>query len=377
MRMENAKLKTQNAKPCWERRRAIQGFVFCVLSFAFMEIAVGADDGYKQAVGPREWSFPRDHGRHDGFQIEWWYFTGNLTDKAGRRFGYQLTFFRSLMSPEKVQRASAWGTNEVYFAHAAIADVADHQFLYRDVLSRGRTGLASASDQTMDVVLKNWSAALVDGHAQLKAATDDFSMALSCAEEKPVFQGVGGLSQKGPSVGQASYYYSMPRMETTGTLVVKGKRYAVSGLTWMDHEFSSNVLSPEQVGWDWISVQLADGRALMLYRLRNKDGTDTRFGSLMAADGSMKYLAASEIEMRGSDAAAAPSGAKYPQRWTVKVPGVNGGEPFEVRALMANCELRTEESTKVTYYEGPMDVVGKGGAALGEGYLEMTGYAGE
>jgi predicted secreted hydrolase len=345
-------------------------FVPCMLLIA---VCVGA--GYQQAIGPRDWSFPRDHGRHDGFRIEWWYFTGNLTDDTGRRFGYQLTFFRSLMSPEKVERESAWATNDVYFAHAAIANVADKQFLYRDMLSRGRVGLASASDQTMDVMLKNWSATLVDGKALLKASTDDFGMDLSCAEEKPVFQGPGGLSQKGPTVGQASYYYSMPRMETNGTLMVKGKRYTVSGLTWMDHEFSSNVLSSDQVGWDWISLQLADGRALMLYRLRNKDGTDTRFGSLAAAGGSVKYLSASEIEMHGSDEAAAPSGARYPQRWTVKVPGVNGGEAFTVRALMPNCELRTEESTKVTYYEGPMDAVGKDGAGLGKGYLEMTGYA--
>jgi predicted secreted hydrolase len=165
-------------------------------------------------------------------------------------------------------------------------------------------------------------------------------------------------------------------METAGTLTLHGTRYTVSGLSWMDHEFSSNVLAPDQIGWDWISLQLADGRALMLYRLRNKNGTDTRFGSLAAADGSVKYLTASEIEMRGSGQAAAPSGAKYPQRWTVKVPDVNGSQPFDVHALLPNCELRTDDSTRVTYYEGPMDAVGKSGP-LGQGYLEMTGYADE
>ncbi len=266
-------------------------FVFCVLSFEFL---LGAS--YQQALAARDWSFPRDHGRHDGFRIEWWYFTGNLTDDSGRRFGYQLTFFRSLLSPDSPKRDSPWAASDLYFAHAAIADVQDKQFYFHDTLSRGRAGLADASDQTMDVTLKDWFAKLDKGIVHLKAATADFSMDLNCAAEKPILQGPGGLSQKGLAPGQASYYYSMPRMTTTGTITIKGKRYTLTGLTWFDHEFSSNLLSDNQTGWDWISLQLLDGRSLMVYRLRNKDGTDTRFGSLAAADGAVKYLTQNEIE---------------------------------------------------------------------------------
>ena len=352
------------------------GLAVLLACFMLPLSAFGADaTGYKQAIGPRDWSFPRDHGRHDGFRIEWWYFTGNLVDASGKRFGYQLTFFRTLMAPEPVHRASAWATGDLYFAHVAVADIAGKQFFYHDTLSRGRAGLAAASEETMDVRLKNWSATLDGGIAHLQASTPDFSLDLSCNEQKPVFQGPGGLSQKGPAAGQASYYYSMPQMTTRGTLLIQSKRYALSGLTWFDHEFSSNVLSENQLGWDWISLQLIDGRSLMLYRLRNKDGTDTRFGSLADPDGKISYLHPEQIEMAGLDPVAAPSGARYPQRWRVRVAGVNEGRAFEVKTLLADCELRTSDSTNVTYYEGPMEGIGGDDAVLGRGYLEMTGYA--
>lgn len=323
-------------------------------------------------IGPRDWSFPRDHGRHDGFRIEWWYFTGNLTDDAGRRFGFELTFFRSQLSPEAPARQSAWATNDLYFAHAAVADVATKEFFYHDITSRGREGLAGAADDTLDVKIKDWSAVLADNRTALHAATADFSFDLSCEMEAPVFQGPHGLSQKGPQPGQASYYYSMPTMATRGTITLRGKTFHLRGLTWMDHEFSSNLLAENQSGWDWISLQFLDGRALMLYRLRNKNGSDTRFGSLLDTHGVVTYLKPGDIEMTGSDPAAAPSGARYPQQWQVRVPGV---PKLDVRSLMPNCELQTSASTKVTYFEGPVDAEDAHEKLMARGYLEMTGYA--
>jgi predicted secreted hydrolase len=327
---------------------------------------------YQQAVGPHTWSFPRDHGRHDGFRLEWWYFTGNLADDAGRRFGYQLTFFRSQLSPDAPSRPSPWATNNLYFAHAAVADVAAKQFFYQDIASRGREGLASAADNTLNVQLKNWSAILTDNTAALRAATPDFSIDLSAAMQQPVFQGPGGLSRKGPNPGQASYYYSMPTMQTRGAIALRGKTFKITGLSWMDHEFSSNLLADNQTGWDWISLQFLDGRALMLYRLRNTDGTDTRFGSLVEQNGTVRYLNSNDIHMTGSDPAASPSGAHYPQHWHVRIQGI---PEIDVHALMPNCELQTGKSTKVTYFEGPIDAVDAHSTLIAKGYLEMTGYA--
>ena len=286
---------------------------------------LGAD--YQQAVAPRDWAFPRDHGRHDGFRLEWWYFTGNLADDTGRRFGYQLTFFRSQLSPDAPQRQSPWATNNLYFAHAALADITGKSFFYRDITSRGREGLANASDTTLNVQLKDWSAILTDNTTALHAATPDFSLDLTCEMQAPVFQGPHGLSQKGPNPGQASYYYSMPSMATTGTLTLHGKSFHITGLSWMDHEFSSNLLADTQTGWDWISLQFFDGRALMIYRLRNIDGTDTRFGSLVDPNGHVKYLLPTDIQMTGDDPATAPSGAKYPQHWHLRIPNLPGTRP--------------------------------------------------
>jgi len=336
----------------------------------FLLPLLGAD--YQQAIAPRDWSFPRDHGRHDGFRLEWWYFTGNLADDAGRRFGYQLTFFRSQLSPEAPKRQSPWAMNNLYFAHLALADVQSKTFFYRDITSRAREGLASASDSTLNVQLKDWSAVLTDNTTTLRAATPDFSIDLACEMEAPVFQGPRGLSQKGPNPGQASYYYSLPTMATRGTITLHGKTFHLTGLTWMDHEFSSNLLADTQTGWDWISLQFLDGRALMIYRLRNIDGTDTRFGSLVDQRGLVKYLRPTDIQMSGDEPAAAPSGAQYPQHWHLRVKDL---PEFDVHTLLTNCELQTGDSTKVTYYEGPIDAVDPQKKLLAKGYLEMTGYA--
>ncbi len=327
---------------------------------------------YQQALAPRDWHFPRDHGRHDGFRLEWWYFTGNLTDDAGRRFGYQLTFFRSQLSPDAPQRSSPLATNQLYFAHAAVADIADKQFLYHDITSRGLDGLAAASEDTLDIQLKNWSAILTDNTAALHATTSDFSIDLSADIQSPIFRGLGGLSQKGPKPGQASYYYSMPTMKTRGTLTLHDKTFHLTGLTWMDHEFSSTLLSDTQTGWDWISLQFADGRALMLYRLRNKDGSDTRFGSLVEQNGAVKYLQPADIEMTATDPATAPSGTRYPQHWHLRIPGL---PELDVHSLLPNCELQTGDSTKVTYFEGPVHALDSHNTLIAKGYLEMTGYA--
>jgi predicted secreted hydrolase len=338
-------------------------------------VGAAPDEGFTQALHPREWAFPRDHGRHDGFKTEWWYFTGNLHDSVGRSMGFQLTFFRTAFRARGTTRPSPWAMNDLYFAHAAISDLKNQTFTFKDRLQRGRPDLAWASDKTMDVSLLDWSAKLDGKSMRLHAAEEGFVIDLICSDGRgPVLQGPGGVNLKGRQPGQASYYYSMTRLKTAGSLTVNGQAFRVEGLTWMDHEFSSNSLSPDQSGWDWMGLQLSDGTDLMIYRLRTKSGaTDYLSGTRITPDGQPHYLAASDISLQGSHPWKSPtSGGLYPQHWALRCTGL---PPLIVKSAMPGQELITGSSTKVTYFEGAAIVTDANGKPAGEGYLEMTGYA--
>jgi predicted secreted hydrolase len=337
--------------------------------------SAASPEAFKQALAPRDWSFPKDHGRHDGFKLEWWYFTGNLQDDSGRKFGYQLTFFRTAFSPQSPLRQSPWAMTDIYFAHAAISDIKTQTFCYKDRLERARPGLAYSSDQTMDVALLDWSAKLQNNAIQLKATESNFAIDLTCADGRgPIFQGPGGVNTKGHQPGQASYYYSITRLKTTGTLTLAGKPYRLTGLTWMDHEFSSDAMSKNQVGWDWMGLQLTDGSDLMLYRMRDAAGnSDYLSGTRITPDAQPHYLSAADLTLSGDSPWHSPaSQANYPQRWTVTL---KGQPPLTITSEMPAQELITTNSTKVTYFEGAAAVTNTGGHPAGEGYLEMTGYA--
>jgi predicted secreted hydrolase len=349
-----------------------------VVSISGALLSARADEPqFTPVLAPRTWSFPRDHGRHDGFKTEWWYFTGNLRERStGRRFGYQLTFFRTSLVPEATTRPSAWAAHDLYFAHAAVSDVQGQRFLYADRLSRGRPGLAYASDKTMDVVLKDWWTKIDErGRFRLFAKDDQLAIDLTAGPGRgPILQGPGGVNAKGPNPGQASYYYSMTRLATTGTLTVAGHTFEVEGLSWLDREFSSNALADSQSGWDWLALCLDDGTDLMLYRLRDKAGrTDYLSGTRIDSAGQVTYLSGKEIALTPShEWKSAASGAAYPQQWTVTCPGV---PTLLVKTRIPNQELQTPNSTDVTYYEGTVEVNDGSGRPVGEGYLEMTGYA--
>ena len=221
-------------------------------------------------------TFPADLGPHDDFRTEWWYYTGNLIDAAGRHFGYQLTFFRRALLPpgQRMHRESDWATEQVYMAHLALTDVEGRQHQAYERLARGAAGLAGVQAAPYHVWLDNWSVASQDGTTHLQAAQGDIALDFELQDLKqPVLQGDQGYSRKGPEPGNASYYYSLTRIATTGTIAVGGQKNEVPGLSWMDHEFSTTVLSPGQVGWDWFSLQLEDGRELMLFHTRRSDGS--------------------------------------------------------------------------------------------------------
>ena len=333
-------------------------------------------EGFARALAPRDFVFPRDHGPHPEYATEWWYYTGNLDTDDGRHFGFQLTFFRSALAPAAPARASDWGTTQLYMAHFALTDVAGERFYAFDRLSRGAAGLAGATGEPYRVWLENWSATGSGPQGMqmhLRAAQGDVAIDLALTTDRPVvLQGDRGLSQKGSVPGYASYYYSLTRMATQGNVSVAGRRYPVHGLSWMDHEFSTNALEPGAVGWDWFAIQLDDGRDLIYAHVRNAGGrTLYASGTLVAADGTTRLLAGDvAVEALGSWHSPR-SGAQYPSGWRLRVPAA--GLDLRLTPYLADQEL----PLAVVYWEGAVQVEGTadGQPVRGNAYVELTGYA--
>ena len=334
--------------------------------------------GFARVVAARPFAFPADHGPHPEYRTEWWYYTGNLETAEGRHFGVQLTFFRIALAPRPVPRASAWGTTQLYMGHLAVTDVAAGRFRALERLSRGALGLAGAQTNPFRVWLEDWA---VEGQGpaalpmRLVAAESGLAIDLTLESGKaPVLHGRQGLSQKGPEPGNASYYYSLPRMPARGTIRVGGETWAVRGLAWMDREWGTSALGRDQVGWDWFALQLGDGRELMLYRLRRRDGSldPQSAGTLIGADGSTQALGAEAVRVDVLDEWRSPrDGARYPARWRLRVPAE--ALDLEVTPYLADQEL----DVTVRYWEGAVRVEGRAGgsAVSGQGYVELTGYA--
>lgn len=334
--------------------------------------------GYRRAEPGTEISFPDDHGPHPDYQIEWWYYTGNLETAEGRHFGYQLTFFRRALQPpaQREQRPSDWSANQIYLAHFALSDVAGEGFHAFERLSRGAAGLAGANADPFHVWLYDWEVERTAPDAyQLRAAAEGLSLQLDLQDVKGlILHGDGGYSQKGPEPGNASYYVSQTRLETSGEISIGEQTFVVSGLSWMDHEFSTSALSQNQVGWDWFSLQFDDGSELMVFQIRRADGSADPFssGSLIEPDSLVRQLDREDFVIQPIDTWRSPhSGGLYPAAWEINVP--NFDLTLNLTPYLADQELRVS----FTYWEGAVNVTGsRGGAALnGDGYVELTGYA--
>lgn len=338
------------------------------------------DAGWREAGPGYQYSFPRDHASHEPYAIEWWYYTGNVATREGRRFGYQLTFFRVGVAREPAN-ASRWALRNLYMAHFAISDIDRQSFHSYERLNRAGVGWAGAEEATYRVWNEDWEARL-DGRDHLLTARDgDNRLTLRLTPVKPeVIHGQGGISQKGSSEGNASHYYSLTRLRTSGRLAVGGREFEVEGSSWMDHEFGTSFLEEEQVGWDWFSIQLDDGRDLMLFEIRRRDGSvDPRSSAtLVEADGRATHVPFGEFSLAAGETwRSGKSSATYPLGWTIDLPRY--GLRLSVKAAFEDQELRTTDSTGVTYWEGSVTVDGAAGdkRARGVGYLEMTGYAGQ
>ena len=372
------------------------------------DLLAGADTaGYERARVPRPFEFPADHGPHPGFRTEWWYVTGNLTSAEGRDFGFQLTFFRSALSPEPPETESAWATNQAYLAHFTVTDVGAGRFYAHERFARGAVGLAGARAAPLRVWLEDWalgaappessravpaespSERLVEAslestaerHAgtfplRLAADADSVALRLELGPGKPpVLQGERGLSRKGPEPGNASYYYSLTRMPAAGTLTLLADTLRVTGSAWLDREWSTSALSQGVVGWDWFALQLDDGWDLMVYRLRRADGRSTSFsqGVLVSPSGEGERLTWGEdvtVEPRGAWTSPR-DGTLYPSGWVVRLPK---------RAWELTVSPRVEDqelALSFLYWEGAVSVRGRGEGGEpvgGRGYVELTGY---
>jgi len=325
-----------------------------------------------------ELAFPRDHGAHPTHASEWWYLTGHLATAGGEDFGFQLTIFRSGMDPGPPEPgASPLRARQVYAGHLAIADPRTGRVVFAERLRRAAVGLAGGSTDDLDVHVEAWRIAREAGDRLHVAAADPahgIALELELVPAKPlVLQGERGYSRKGAEETNASAYVSWTRLAATGRLDLAGERHAVDGTAWFDHEWGTSQLGPGVVGWDWFSLQLDDGRELMLYALRRADGTPAPFsaGTLVGADGSSVRLSRDDfaIEVRGRWESP-HTGAVYPAGWTLRVP--SAGLELTCEPTVPDCELRTGGSTDVTYWEGPLRV---SGSAAGRGYAELTGYA--
>lgn len=341
--------------------------------------ALGGGDnaGYQRAYQPRSLQFPEDHGPHPDFRNEWWYVTGNLADEKGQQFGYQLTLFRIALSPTAPVADSIWRGQQVYMAHFALTDVAGQRHYGFERFSRGAAGLAGAQAAPFRVWLENWQLVSLQSDLfplRIQAEEQQIKIDLMLNTGKAmVLQGNQGLSQKSAEPGNASYYYSFTRLPTQGVVTIGDQSLTVSGASWLDREWSTSALGSDQSGWDWFALQLDDGRDLMFYRLRRKDGGMDSFsqGLLVAADGSARLLRGHELELQpvGKWISSA-SGDRYPASWRLRLPA-------EKLDLVITPKVTDQEMRlSVRYWEGAVAVSGQanGKAIGGQGYLEMTRY---
>lgn len=342
-----------------------------------VKAAPASTEGYARATGPKEFSFPADYGPHKDFQTEWWYYTGNLSAEDGREFGYQLTFFRrALQPPGQVKtRNSDWGADQVYMAHFAITDVNGQTHNAVERLERGAAGLAGAAATPFKVWLGDWGVQELGPNLyRLYAVDGDMEIDLELSETKgPVLQGMAGYSQKGVDRGNASYYFSQPRLKSNGTIRMGRDKIGVSGDSWMDHEWSTSALSADQVGWDWFSIQLDDNSEIMAFQIRKDDGSIDPFssGTIIDSAGNTRSLTRDDFIIEPTSKWKSPhTGADYPASWRLSIPSEQ--LVLEVKPLIADQEL----NVSYDYWEGAVEVAGekKGVPVQGKGFVELTGY---
>lgn len=339
-----------------------------------LNAVLGGDDteGFLRADAPRTFSFPQDHGLHPGFRNEWWYLTGNLRAENGQQFGYQVTFFATSFttSLNDGSESSAWQSPRIWMAHAALTDVDSNRHIALERFSRENPGLAGAQLNPFRVWLENWSLSSESNEFPwtLDINDDAFALALTLNPLKaPVLQGEQGLSQKSPEIGNASYYYSLTRLASSGEIILDGQHFQVEGQSWLDREWSTSALADDQSGWDWFSLQFNDGQELMYYQLRDKDGNahPSSDGNWTDINAQQSPVSMDDITLTENRNWLSPSGISYTTEWAIQY----AGQEWLVRALVDDQFM----DLSVPYWEGAVEILSAtSGEVVGQGYLEMV-----
>jgi predicted secreted hydrolase len=333
---------------------------------------------YRTARPGYGYEFPRDHFNHPDFQTEWWYYTGNLKSADGRRFGFELTFFRHGISRDPA-KAATWDLKDLYIAHLALSDLDGGKFYHAERTNRSGPGIAAVSESLGRVWNGNWQIQWRGKDQVLSAIDERFRLHLTLHPEKtPVIHGENGVSQKTQGPGRASHYISLPRLASSGAIELGNKKFEVSGTSWMDHEFFTHQLESEQTGWDWLSLQLADNTELMLFRIRRKDGSIDPYsaGTYVDEKGKTTHLRSVDFALRPAEEiwTSPITGARYPIHWRIAIPKLN--IELEAKTPLESQELTGKTGFTPNYWEGAIVLSGRHGpqSLSGVGYLEMTGY---
>jgi predicted secreted hydrolase len=333
---------------------------------------------YRTALPGYRFEFPRDYFDHPDFQTEWWYYTGNLKSTNGHRYGFELTFFRQAVGRDPAP-AATWDVRDIYLTHLALSDLDGQEFYHTERMNRAGPGIAGVSASSARIWNGNWQIQWEGADQKLQAVEKQFQLHLTLHSEKPpVIHGENGVSQKSQGAGHASYYISLTRLAAVGKLELNGETLDVSGLAWMDHEFFTHQLEADQVGWDWLSLQLEDKTELMLFRIRRKDGSLDPFsaGTFVDAQGRSTHLRAADFILRplAENWTSPATGRNYPIAWKIVIPKLE--IELEASTSLAAQELAGKTSLAPTYWEGAITLAGHRGAMplAGLGYLEMTGY---
>ena len=324
---------------------------------------------YPRVVPRAGFTFPRDHGSHPAFRTEWWYVTGWVSDDRGDEFGVQVTFFRHRPGVAE-DNPSAFAPRQLLFAHAALAQPRHGRLRHDERAARAGFGLAEAREDTTAVSIGDWSLTLADGVFAARIAAREFAFDLRFAlTQAPLPEGDGGYSRKGPDPRQASYYYSCPQLAVSGNLTLEGRTVAVNGTAWLDHEWSSEYLASDAVGWDWAGINLADGGALMAFQMRGRDGRALWAGGThRAANGQQRAFAPGEVRFVPQRRWRSPrTGVEFPVAMMISVPGAD----YTLVPLQDDQELDSRASTGTIYWEGAVRAQ-QGGREVGKGYLELT-----
>ena len=338
----------------------------------------GGPAQYKAARPGYRFEFPHDHFSHPDFQTEWWYTTGNLTAENGHQYGFELTFFRHGVDRDPGKKEK-WDIKDLYLAHLALSDLDGGKFYHSERTNRAGPGLAGIDEKQKRIWNGNWEIRWRGEEEALSVVDEKFSLTFSLHSDKPpVVHGENGVSQKAAGAGHASHYVSFTRLQTRGKIVLAGRTIVVRGTSWMDHEFFTHSMEAEQVGWDWLSVQLEDDTELMLYQFRRKDGSSDPFssGTYVNAVGKPVHLTAADFRLvpTGETWTSGVTGAKYPVAWRMEVPKL--GLTLAAATRLKSQELAGGSRLAPSYWEGAIGIEGTRGSAnvRGVGYLEMTGY---